>query len=118
MLAIFSAFPPLVSVAKLCYLRRWDLLHFLRQFPRSFLAEVVFLLTGIVIAPDPPIRDSHLPFSIASYPEKPTLGKLHDRVITHVRLTHRASLLPESGYAVLRGGDGNGDIRPCVCGLG
>jgi hypothetical protein len=118
-LSIFTVFPPLILVAKLFYLHRWDLLHFLRRLPRSFLAEAIFLLTGIVIAPDHPIRDNHLPFYIASYPEKPTLGKSHDRTIIGFRFAHRSSQLPGLGYVVLQRGDGDGDedIRSRACGL-
>jgi hypothetical protein len=76
---VFSAFPPLISVAKLCYLRRLDLLHFLRQLPRSFRAEVVFLLTGNESAP--PTEDSPLPFHITLSPKKSTLDKPDDQSI-------------------------------------
>jgi hypothetical protein len=103
-------------VLKLCYFHRWDLLHFLRRFPKSFLLEVLFLLTGIEIVPDPPIVDSHLPFNIASYPEKLILGKPSDRIIIRVRLVRRSSLLPGLDYAVLRGGDKDEDVRSCACG--
>jgi hypothetical protein len=113
---MFSAFPPLISVAKLCYLRRLDLLHFLRRLPRSFLAEVVFLLAGKVL--DPPIRDSRLPFDPVSYPEKPTPSRPHDRTVTRVRLTRRSSLLPELSYMVLRGGNGSKDIESRAGSLG
>jgi hypothetical protein len=106
---VFSAFPPLISAAKLCYLHRLDLLHFLRRLPRSFLAEVVFLLTGIVRSP--PTRDAHLPFNIASYPEKPTLAKPTDRTITHDRRTRQPPLPPWLSYAARRRGDR--DIESC-----
>ena len=59
---MFSALPPLISVVKLCYLHRLDLLHSLRRVPRSFLAEVVFLITGN--ESNPPIEESPLPFHI------------------------------------------------------
>ena len=105
-------------MAGLCYLHRWDLLHFLWRLPRSFLAEVVFLLTGIVVGPDPPIRDSHLPFNIASYPEKPALGKLHDRAITYVRITPQSLFQLGLGYAALREGARNEDTSPRACSFG
>ena len=53
----------------------------------------------------------HLPFRVASHSEKLTLGKPHDRIIAHVRLTLRSSLLPGLGYAVRLGGDRDEDIR-------
>ena len=78
--------------------------------------EVLFLLTGIEIVPDPPIVDSHLPFNITSYPEEPTLGKPSDRIIIRVRLIRRSSLLPGLDYTVMRGEDKDEDVRPCACG--
>ena len=64
----------------------------------------------------------HLPFRVASHPERLTLGKLtlgkpHDRIITQVRLTLgwvltlRPSLLPGPDYTVWLGRDGDEDIR-------
>jgi hypothetical protein len=76
---VFSAFPPLISVVKLSYLRRLDLLHSLRRVPRSFRAEVVFLITGNESGP--PIKGSHLPFHITPSPETSTLGKPDDQSI-------------------------------------
>jgi hypothetical protein len=78
-LSIFSALPPVISVFELIYLRRPDLSSFFRRLPRSFLAEVRFLLTGKVS--DHPVGDSNLPFYVALDPEEPTLGKSDDRSI-------------------------------------
>jgi hypothetical protein len=107
-----------MSVTGLCYPHRWDLLHLLRRFPRSFLVEVVFLLVGIIVGPDPPIGGNHLPLNIASHPENPTPVKPHDRAITYIRLTPRSLLQLRLGYAVLREGAGDGDTRTCACSLG
>jgi hypothetical protein len=61
MLSIFSATPTLLSTLKLGYVCGWDLLHFLQRLPRLFLAEVIFLLTGI--------ESDLLPFSVTPYVE-------------------------------------------------
>ena len=76
---MFSALPPLISVVKLCYFRRLDLLHSLRRVPRSFRAEVAFLLTGNESGP--PTEDSPLPFHITLSPKKSTLDKPDDQSI-------------------------------------
>ena len=102
----------------LCYFHRWDLFHLLQRFPRSFQAEAVFLLTGIVAGPDPPIGDNHIPLNIASHPEKHTPVKPHDRAITYIRPTPRSLVQLGFGYAVLREGSGNEDTRSCACSLG
>jgi hypothetical protein len=66
----------------------------------------VFLLTGIVVGPDPPIGGNHLPLNIASHPENPTPVKPHDRAITYIRLNPQPLLQLGFGYAVLREGPG------------
>ena len=85
------------------------MLHFLRCLPRSFLAESVFLLTGV--EPRPPIQDIHLPFNVTPNLEELTPSKLHDRIITSVQLTYKPLLFPELDSAVLRGVDGDGQTR-------
>jgi hypothetical protein len=61
---MFAAVPPFVSTVKFVYSRRWDLLRFFLRFPRLFLAEVWYLVTGIEL--DPLVRGKHLPLSSSS----------------------------------------------------
>ena len=50
------------------YSRRWDFLHFIRRFPRLFLAEMKYLV--LCNDPDPP-QDNHL---LLTRPSSPISG--------------------------------------------
>ena len=99
-------------MTKLIYASRWDLFHLSRRLPRLFLAEVRYLMTGIESYP--PVQDSHLPYNVASYPEKPTLVKPCDQITTSVRSTYQPLPLSELDSAVLWRVYGDGYIKPCT----
>jgi hypothetical protein len=101
LLSLFFTVPTLISTVKFVYSRRLDLYHLLQRLPKLCLAEARYLLTGKVQNPD--IQDSHLPFNITSYPERPVLGKPRNQIVTNVQLTHQPLILPELDYAMWSG---------------
>ena len=110
LLSTFAAVPPLIPTARLIYDSRWGLLRLIQRFPWRCSAEVRYLITGY--EPGPPVKDSHLPFPVTSYPEEPNLGKLRDRITTSVRSSYRPRL---SEFSIIGwGADGNEGTRSCA----
>ena len=64
--SVFTAVPPVILTAKFVYSRRWNLFLFFRRLPWLCAVEVVYLVTGIKLAPH--AQDDHLPFTHPASP--------------------------------------------------
>ena len=62
-LTILTTTQIFILAAQLIYSRRWDLVRFIRRFPRLFFVEMMFLFHGIEPHPSPTLPTSHLPGS-------------------------------------------------------
>ena len=96
-MSLFFALPALVSTVEFC--RSPNLnppLQLLTKY--GYAAEARYFFAGK--EPDPPIRDSHLPFNVISHPEKPTASKPRDQMIVSVPSTRQPPYSPELDHAM------------------
>ena len=92
LLSLFFILPTLGSTIEfLLSMRRSSLLPLLTE--HGFEAEMRYLCTGK--EPDPPVRESRLPFNATSLPEKPTVSELYGRMTVSFPLTRQPPYSPE-----------------------